>query len=191
LQEAKTSGCNPVSTGSILSFVLLEGYMLSAALLLGGFALLRAQRPLIKQLLTGANALVLLGASLLLVVMVQSQCQLLNSKNEADYFALSNRMFGPYWFVYWSSLLWKGLLPQVFWQAKLRRSLTVTAVVAAALLVDFFVPILPVFYRDYLPSSWAIQPNYIGLVTSTGLFAVMLASFHGLLKWRRAAVSRG
>ena len=165
--------------------------MLSAALLLGGFALLRAQRRLIRQLLTCANALVLLGATLLLVVMVQSQFQLLNSKNEADYFALSNRMFGPYWFFYWSSLIWKGLLPQVFWRAKLRRNLTATAVVVAALLVDFFMPILPVFYRDYLPSSWAIQPNYVGLLTSTGLFAVMLASFHGLLTWRRAAVSRG
>ena len=165
--------------------------MLSAALLLGGFALLRAQRSLIRQLLTYANALVLLGATLLLVLTMQSQFQLLNSKNDADYFALSNRMFGPYWFFYWSSLLWKGLLPQAFWRAKLRRNMMVTAVIAALLLVDFFVPVLPAFYRDYLPSSWAMQPNYAGLVTSTGLFAVMLASFHGLLKWRRVVVSRG
>jgi molybdopterin-containing oxidoreductase family membrane subunit len=174
-----------------LSFVLVEGYIFSAALLIIVFLRFPTRRFLTMQLLGLANTLLLAGAMLWLLLTIRNQFQMLASKDEAEYFALVNRMTGPYGFFYWGSLLLKGLLPQVFWWAKIRRSLVATGAVGAVLLVDFFTPVLTVFLRDYLPSSWAMQPNYAGLLTSTALFMALfmalLATAFGLLKWRTAA----
>lgn len=175
---------------SILSFVLLDGYSLTVVLLLSGLRLFPAHREVLMRLLVSSNALLLIGATLLLVFTGREQARLLTLKDEADYYLLVNRMTGPYWFFYWSSLLWKGLLPQLFWWAKLRRNLAATAMVAAFLLLSFFSPLLLASHRDYLPSSWTMQPNYSGLLIASGLFAVLLGSVYGLLRWRRLVVRR-
>jgi molybdopterin-containing oxidoreductase family membrane subunit len=190
LQQAQKRCCQPVSIISTLPFVLLEGYSLTVVLLLSGLRLSPTRREVLMQLLVNSNVLLLVGATLLLMLTVREQAQLLTLKDEADYFMLINRMTGPYWFFYWSSLLWKGLLPQVFWWAKLRRSLVTTAVVAAFLLLSFFSPLLLTSHRDYLPSSWTMQPNYSGLLIASGLFTMLLGSIYGLFQQRRLAVRR-
>jgi Ni/Fe-hydrogenase subunit HybB-like protein len=78
----------------------------------------------------------------------------------AEQYAFMNRMFGPYWWAYWSMMTCNVISPQLFWFKKIRTSIVLTFILSLVVNIGMwferFVIIVTSLHRDYLPSSWAM-----------------------------------
>jgi Ni/Fe-hydrogenase subunit HybB-like protein len=78
----------------------------------------------------------------------------------AEQYAFMNRMFGPYWWAYWSMMTCNVISPQLFWFKKIRTSIALTFILSLVVNIGMwferFVIIVTSLHRDYLPSSWAM-----------------------------------
>ncbi|MFD2037071.1 NrfD/PsrC family molybdoenzyme membrane anchor subunit [Belliella marina] len=78
----------------------------------------------------------------------------------AEQYAFINRMFGPYWWAYWSMMTCNVISPQLFWIKKIRTSIIATfalsIVVNIGMWFERFVIIVTSLHRDFLPSSWVM-----------------------------------
>jgi molybdopterin-containing oxidoreductase family membrane subunit len=100
-------------------------------------------------------------------------------------YAFQNRMFGPYWWAYWSMMTCNVITPQLFWFKKIRTSVMATFIISIFVNIGMwferFVIIVTSLHRDYLPSSWVMySPTYIeiGLFIGTiGLFFTLFLIF--------------
>jgi molybdopterin-containing oxidoreductase family membrane subunit len=100
-----------------------------------------------------------------------------------------NRMFGPYWPVYWTTLLCNVVIPQLLWFPFIRRKIVVLFVIAILVNVGMwaerFMIVITSLHRDFLPSSWGMYyptfwdwSTYLG---SIGLFLTLIYLFVRLL----------
>ena len=93
------------------------------------------------------------------------------SGNIYEQYAFTNRMFGPYWWAYWSMMTCNLIAPQVFWFRWARTTpwfiFIMSIVVNVGKWFERFVIIVTSLHRDYLPSSWVM---YSGSLTEIGLF---------------------
>jgi molybdopterin-containing oxidoreductase family membrane subunit len=107
------------------------------------------------------------------------------SGNPFERYMMHDRIFGPYWKMYWMLILCNGLAPQLMWIKKCRSSagwLLFTAMFAnVGMWLERFVIIPESLHRDFLPSSWGMYHGtiwdwsmYIG---SIGLFFFLLFLF--------------
>jgi molybdopterin-containing oxidoreductase family membrane subunit len=78
----------------------------------------------------------------------------------AEFYAFSNRAFGPYWWAYWCMMTCNVISPQLFWFKKLRTNIAATFVLSIIVNIGMwferFVIIVTSLHRDYLPSSWSM-----------------------------------
>jgi molybdopterin-containing oxidoreductase family membrane subunit len=78
----------------------------------------------------------------------------------AEQYAFMNRMFGPYWWAYWSMMTCNVISPQLFWIKKIRTSIVATFVLSIVVNIGMwferFVIIVTSLHRDYIPSSWTM-----------------------------------
>jgi Ni/Fe-hydrogenase subunit HybB-like protein len=78
----------------------------------------------------------------------------------AEQYAFVNRMFGPYWWAYWSMMTCNVISPQLFWFKKIRTSIVATFVLSLVVNIGMwferFVIIVTSLHRDFLPSSWVM-----------------------------------
>jgi len=141
---------------------LITGFIPTVLLLFASRMLWGNYRQVISQMGLFANILLLLGALLFLLSAVGDIAVSVAVGDEYEQYAMLNRITGPYWFAYTGAILCKGLLPQLLWLKRVRRSLARTALLLPFLLIDYWLPILYWLlpHRDYLPSSWAmLSPN--------------------------------
>jgi molybdopterin-containing oxidoreductase family membrane subunit len=171
-------------TLSALFLILLDGYAPCSVLLLAGLLIFPKHRKLLTSLRTGANMLLVLGGTWLLVFTVWMLFRI-PFGDEREAFALANRMSGPYGYFFWGALACKGLFPQVFWLRRFRRSIRVTAVVLCGQLLGLSAPLLLLLPRDYLPSSWAMLPYYMGILKSSAFFILLLTISYCLWSWQK------
>jgi len=79
---------------------------------------------------------------------------------EAEQYAFVNRMFGPYWWAYWSMMTCNVISPQLFWFKKIRTSIVATFILSIVVNIGMwferFVIIVTSLHRDFLPSSWVM-----------------------------------
>lgn len=89
-----------------------------------------------------------------------------------------NRMFGPYWWAFWSLILCNGLIPQVLWSKKNRYNLKlvwwVTVSISIGMWLERFVIIPMSLHRDFLPSSWGM---YVPTMWDFGMFLGTIGLF--------------
>ncbi|MDO7848067.1 hypothetical protein Q5H92_17005 [Hymenobacter sp. M29] len=171
-----------------LLLILPTGYILSSLLLLVGLAL-PAYRATFQRQLWVANLVMLLVSVGVVMSTAAVIFSSLSTRSEADSLFLLNRMAGPYWFFYWGSFFCKGVLPQLFWFGRLRRSPFVTTLVATGLMLDFCSFLFLNIGRDYLPSSWSMRPNYLALLTCALAYTGLLAAIAALRYWRTKAAT--
>jgi len=164
---------------NIVSWVaeaLVTGYIPASILLLAGQKLWPGYRQFLNQLTVFANTLLLSGALLFLLTAAGNICRSLASGDEYEQYAMLNRITGPYWFAYTGAIFCKGLLPQLLWLKRMRRSRAVAFILLPFLLVDFWLPalywLLP--HRDYLPSSWAMLPANMYMLAAVSLVYLLL-----------------
>ncbi len=93
------------------------------------------------------------------------------SGNKFEIFMMKNRMFGPYWWAYWSLIICNGIVPQLLWKQKNRNNLklvfVVTMFISIGMWLERFVIIPMSLHRDFLPSSWGM---YSPTVWDFGMF---------------------
>ena len=115
------------------------------------------------------NKILLCLGTILLILYLKEFFDAWNSGMKYESYAFANRAFGPFWWAYWSMLVFNVLLPQLFWFKKIRSSVVVTFFILllsnCGLWFERLVIILTSFHRDYLPSSWILYaPTYIEIV---------------------------
>jgi Ni/Fe-hydrogenase subunit HybB-like protein len=103
----------------------------------------------------------------------------------AEQYAFINRMFGPYWWAYWSMMTCNVISPQLFWFKKIRTSIVFTFILSLVVNIGMwferFVIIVTSLHRDFLPSSWVMfYPTWadVGVYLFTfGLFFTLFLLF--------------
>jgi len=104
-------------------------------------------------------------------------------------YMITNRLHGPYAYLYWSLLICNIAIPQLFWFKAARKNILVLFFVAMSVNVGMwlerFVIIVQSLHRDFLPSSWGMYAPtiwdwgmYIGTI---GLFVFLFFHFIRLL----------
>src|SRR5512147_1986693 len=82
------------------------------------------------------------------------------SANKYEGFMILNRMFGPYWYMYWTLILCNIVTPQFLWIRRVRTStlglFMVAMVVNVGMWLERFVIVVTSLHRDFLPSSWGM-----------------------------------
>lgn len=96
----------------------------------------------------------------------------------AEQYAFVNRMFGPYWWAYWSMMTCNVISPQLFWFKKIRTSIVATfalsIVVNIGMWFERFVIIVTSLHRDFLPSSWVM---FYPTITDVGVYLFTFGFF--------------
>ncbi|MBK6515071.1 MAG: polysulfide reductase NrfD [Polyangiaceae bacterium] len=101
---------------------------------------------------------------------------------EYERYAFLNRMFGPYWWAYWSMVSCNVIFPQLFWFKKVRTSIpalfAISIVVNIGMWFERFVIIVTSLHRDYIPSSWTyFTPSIWDISLFVGTFGLFLTMF--------------
>ncbi|AKP51643.1 NrfD/PsrC family molybdoenzyme membrane anchor subunit [Cyclobacterium amurskyense] len=96
----------------------------------------------------------------------------------AEQYAFVNRMFGPYWWAYWSMMTCNVISPQLFWFKKIRTSIVATFILSLIVNIGMwferFVIIVTSLHRDYLPSSWVM---FYPTITDVGVYMFTFGFF--------------
>ena len=107
------------------------------------------------------------------------------SGNIYEQYLMLNRMFGPYWYMYWALLLFNILVPQVLWFRAVRTNVVALFVIAICVNVGMwlerYVIVVVSLARDFMPSAWgrysATAWDYGVFIGSIGLFFASLFLF--------------
>jgi len=107
------------------------------------------------------------------------------SANEFEQFMIHNRMTGPYAPVYWALIFCNGVVPQVLWSRRVRRSIpalfAVAMVVNVGMWLERFVIVVTSLHRDFLPSSWDMYYptfwDWSTFIGTLGLFVMLMFLF--------------
>jgi molybdopterin-containing oxidoreductase family membrane subunit len=107
------------------------------------------------------------------------------SGNQFEEYLTLNRMFGPYWFIFWAVILLNVVVTQLLWFRGVRTN--TVALFAISLLINIgmwlerFMIVVTSLHRDYLPSSWEIYTgtfwDYATFAGSIGLFLALFFLF--------------
>ncbi len=104
------------------------------------------------------------------------------SGSRYEQFAFINRMFGPYWWAYWTMVSCNVITPQLFWFRKFRTSpwlmFTVSIFVNIGMWFERFVITVTSLHRDYLPSSWGhYAPTWVDIGMFAGSFGLFFTLY--------------
>jgi len=107
------------------------------------------------------------------------------SGNHYEKFMIYNRMTGPYAPFYWALIFFNGIVPQLLWFKKVRRTTWMLFPIAIGVNIGMwlerFIIVVTSLHREFLPSTWAYYAGtfwdwslYIGTL---GFFATLLFLF--------------
>jgi molybdopterin-containing oxidoreductase family membrane subunit len=107
------------------------------------------------------------------------------SGNQFEFYAIKNRMTGPYWWSYWLLILCNGIIPQTMWVKSLRTNtavlFVVSLVVGVGMWLERFVIIVTSLHRDFVPSSWDMyyptRWDFMTFFGTIGLFITLMFLF--------------
>src|SRR5881396_936182 len=82
------------------------------------------------------------------------------SGNIYEQYMMWNRVFGPYWYMYWALILFNILVPQALWFGTVRTNPVALFIIAICVNVGMwlerYVIVVVSLSRDFLPSSWGM-----------------------------------
>ena len=107
------------------------------------------------------------------------------SGSQYEKFMVLNRMFGPYWYMYWALILCNVIAPNTLWVPKLRRSVPflffISFVVSLGMWLERYVIIVTSLHRDFLPAIWGMYSgtkyDWAAYVGTIGLFVTLIFLF--------------
>ncbi|MCC6822976.1 MAG: NrfD/PsrC family molybdoenzyme membrane anchor subunit [Verrucomicrobiota bacterium] len=97
-------------------------------------------------------------------------------------FAFINRAMGPYWWGYWLMVGCNVIVPQLFWFAKVRKTLwfvfILSILVNVGMWFERFVIVVISLSREFLPSNWDyFKPTWVDICTFLGTFGLFFTLF--------------
>ena len=104
-------------------------------------------------------------------------------------FLVHNRMFGPFWKVWWLVMACNILIPQALWSGRVRGTpwmlFSIAIVINIGMWAERYLIVITSLHRDFLPSSWGMYHgtfwDWATLAGSFGLFFTLLILFVRLL----------
>jgi Ni/Fe-hydrogenase subunit HybB-like protein len=107
------------------------------------------------------------------------------SANKYEGFMILNRMFGPYWYMYWTLVLCNIVTPQLLWLRWVRTNplplFMVAMVVNVGMWLERFVIVVTSLHRDFLPSSWGMYYptiwDWMTFIGTIGMFVTLFFLF--------------
>ena len=107
------------------------------------------------------------------------------SANQYERYMILNRMFGPYWFVYWTLITCNLVSPQFLWIKSVRTSPTmlfiISMIVSLGMWLERVVIVVTSLHRDFLPSSWGMywptRWDWMTFFGTIGLFVTLFFLF--------------
>ena len=111
------------------------------------------------------------------------------SDEPTEEFMTHNRMFGPYWPLYWLLMTCNIVVPQALWFGAVRRStaalFVISLLVNIGMWAERYMIVITSLHRDFMPSSWGMYAgtkwDWSTLLGSFGLFFTLLFLFIRLL----------
>lgn len=111
-----------------------------------------------------------------------------SDESNEEFLAL-NRMFGPYWPVWWTTMTCNVLVPQLLWWRKMRTSpvplFIISILVNVGMWAERYLIVVVSLHRDFLPSSWGKFHGTIWdwstFLGTIGLFFTLIFLFVRLL----------
>jgi Ni/Fe-hydrogenase subunit HybB-like protein len=106
-----------------------------------------------------------------------------------QWMTFQNRMFGPYWWSYWSLILCNGLIPQLLWWKHIRTNVwalfTISIFVSIGMWLERFVIIVTSLSQEFLPAMWAVYTptivDWMIYIGTMGFFCLLFLLFARLL----------
>jgi molybdopterin-containing oxidoreductase family membrane subunit len=107
------------------------------------------------------------------------------SANKYEGFMIWNRMFGPYWYTYWTLIFCNIITPQWLWFRRVRTTplalFAVAMVVNVGMWLERFVIVVTSLHRDFLPSSWGMYYptiwDWMTFIGTIGMFVTLFFLF--------------
>ncbi len=111
------------------------------------------------------------------------------SGNEYEQYMLTNRVLGPYRFIWYALILCNVVATQFLWSAKIRSSAVAVWIVSmfinVGMWLERFVIVITSLTRDFMPSAWGMyyptRFDYFTFFGSIGLFLSLMFLFVRLL----------
>jgi Ni/Fe-hydrogenase subunit HybB-like protein len=111
------------------------------------------------------------------------------SGNIYEQYMMWNRVFGPYWYMYWALILFNILVPQALWFRFVRTNPLALFIIAICVNIGMwlerYVIIVVSLSRDFMPSSWGMYSgtiwDYAIFAGTIGLFVCLMFIFIRLL----------
>src|SRR4051794_16327145 len=105
--------------------------------------------------------------------------------NELEQYMVLNRMFGPYWPLYWIYMAFNVGVLQLVWLRSVRLNhpllFIISLLVNIGMWTERFVIVVTSLHRDFLPSSWGLYVptiwDWLTLLGTLGLFSFLLFLF--------------
>ena len=151
------------------------------------------KKPILKKIDEEANGFIAFAGVIYFTVWIIGIFVFYADSNTEEQTSMLNRMFGKYWFGYWTQpLLWVSLT-QLLRIKTIRKNVLLRIVFSFLLIVSIerFVILVTAFHRDYLPSSWTmysdldIYPsNFFLMLLAKILMFLLFVGIYYLIKSR-------
>src|SRR3979490_1187927 len=162
---------------------IFGGFAMVLTLLIPARAMFKLQDVITPQHIDKMAKIILLTGSIVAYAYTMEFFVAWYSGNQYEKFAFYNRIFGPYWWYWWTGMLFcNALSPQLFWFRWCRHNIFVVYFVCmcvnAGMWFERFIIIVGGLHRDFLPSSWGLFiPTWVDLWTFIGTFGIFLSLF--------------
>ncbi|MCX8107218.1 MAG: DUF3341 domain-containing protein, partial [Verrucomicrobiae bacterium] len=103
-------------------------------------------------------------------------------EHEYERYVVLNRIGGPYWWAFWTSVTCACVIPQAFWFSKVRSNLPLVWLISVLINVGMwcerFVIVVGSLHRDFMPANWAYyRPTWVDVCTFAGSFGLFFTFF--------------
>lgn len=140
----------------------------------------------IHKWIVAANYLFLIASFIYSIMYIEEQCNSWFSGIEYERYAIMNRAAGPYWWAYWLQILNIIILPNLLWFKRVRHASWAIPLCTIPIVLEQLIIMATSYYRDYLPSSWAMyRPFNISPVNLIFYFTMLVATYY-IIRWRTA-----
>jgi len=102
--------------------------------------------------------------------------------NQFEEYVTLNRMFGPYWLVFWGVIFCNVIAIQPLWFKRIRTSapamFVIALIVNVGMWLERYMIVVTSLHRDFLPSAWGIYaPTIWDIATFVGSIGLFFALF--------------
>ncbi len=140
--------------------------------------LLNIEKP---TLITAVNTALLFGSTLFILKVIVGFFVSYYSGSEYEQYVVTNRYFGPFWFYLGAWPLTHGLIPQVLWLKRFRRSLLSLTIIVAIWVAIWM---LNLWAQTQNPSGWTMRfvLSFVECLEQMAIYLVVIILLYYMLK---------